>query len=593
MRKLRVLATGEKSSLPENNIRRDDRETPNQDQGGSATNAKSSALTGRRRFLGSFSGVAAAAWAAGAIGLQPLLGSRGSEVSATEIGPLLGDDRADQALEIREAAAKAERAVPIPDHPDNGDEALYPTKIGNYSKALPHNRVGEVDLNAYDSLIAALSSGQPSDFEAIPLAGQRKLVNPQAGLAFDLEGTDSHQLALAAAPALASAEAAGELVELYWMALLRDVPFTAYHRDPLARAAATELSELTDFRGPKVGHRVTTGTLFRGLTPGDLTGPYLSQFLLKTVTFGSEEIQQQIRTLLPISAGGADYLTDVNSWLLVQNGGNTGLSDRFDTTRRFVRTGRDLAQYVHVDVLFQAYFNACLILFDMGAPFNPGNPYNASNTQVGFGTFGPPHIAALLAEVATRALKAVWYQKWYVHRRLRPEEFGGRVHFTKTGVRSYPLHPDVLNADAVARVFSLNGTYLLPQAYPESCPTHPSYGAGHATVAGACVTILKAFFDESSVVPGPVVPSDDGLSLVPFTGPHSGKLTVGGELNKLAANIATGRNFAGIHYRTDYSESVKLGEAIAISILRDQRGTYNESFSGFTFTKFDGTEITV
>jgi hypothetical protein len=68
---------------------------------------------------------------------------------------------------------------------------------------------------------------------------------------------------------------------------------------------------------------------------------------------------------------------------------------------------------------------------------------------------------------------------------------------------------------------------------------------------------------------------------------------VGGELNKLAANIATARNFAGIHWRTDYTESLRLGEAVAISILRDQRATYNESFGGFTFTRFDGTTITV
>jgi hypothetical protein len=27
--------------------------------------------------------------------------------------------------------------------------------------------------------------------------------------------------------------------------------------------------------------------------------------------------------------------------------------------------------------------------------------------------------------------------------------------------------------------------------------------------------------------------------------------------------------------------------------LRDQRPTYNEPFNGFTFTKFDGTTITV
>ena len=41
---------------------------------------------------------------------------------------------------------------------------------------------------------------------------------------------------------------------------------------------------------------------------------------------------------------------------------------------------------------------------------------------------------------------------------------------------------------------------LLPVAFQEGSPMHPAYGAGHATVAGACVTILKAFFDTSSVL---------------------------------------------------------------------------------------------
>jgi hypothetical protein len=39
-------------------------------------------------------------------------------------------------------------------------------------------------------------------------------------------------------------------------------------------------------------------------------------------------------------------------------------------------------------------------------------------------------------------------------------------------------------------VFSTYGSYLLPQAYPESAYLRPAYGAGNATVAGACVTIL-------------------------------------------------------------------------------------------------------
>lgn len=70
-------------------------------------------------------------------------------------------------------------------------------------------------------------------------------------------------------------------------------------------------------------------------------------------------------------------------------------------------------------------------------------------------------------------------------------------------------------------------------------------------------------------------------------------LTVGGELNKLAANIALERDFAGVHWCSDGSEGMKLGEAVAIGLLQDYRETYNESFKGFSFTKFDGTRVII
>jgi membrane-associated phospholipid phosphatase len=385
------------------------------------------------------------------------------------------------------------------------------------------------------------------------------------------------------------------------MALLRDVAFTGYGTSTLAQAAAADLSALSDFRGPKVGGQVTPATLFRADLPGALAGPYLSQFLLKPVPLGAQFVEQRVRTVVP----AVDYMTSEEDWLDVQNGCAPSQSDQFDTTRRYVRAGRDLGQWVHVDVLFQAYFDAFLILLappdpsdaitggGIGAPPDPGNPYLGSQTQEGFGTFGWPYTAAMVAEVATRALKAQWYQKWFVHRRLRPEAFAGAIHHALVHGRGYPIHEDVLNSGGLAEVFSRYGTFFLPMAFPEGSPLHPAYGAGHATVAGACVTILKAMFDETFLVPDPVVPSADGLSLEPYTGPDAGSLTVGGELDKLAANIAFARNIAGVHWRTDGSESLLLGEAVAMSILRDQRGCYGEDFGGFTFTKFDGTVVTV
>ena len=548
----------------------------------------------RRAFL-THAGVAgAASLAAGVIGVEPLLQTERSQVQAASGA----NQRANACAKLRRDAANAGlQATPQNlQHPNNQDENLYPNKLGSYSKGLPHNDDGTVVLSAYEALVKAVNSGVPSDFDAIPLGGDRLLTNPQAGLAFDMQGPDAQALVQPPAPAFASREQAAEISENYWMALLRDVPFAQYAVNPIANAAAADLTLYgNDFKGPKSGGAVTTATLFRGRTAGDLLGPFLSQFFYQDCNFGANKIEQKITTAAP----GINYMTDFATWLAVQRGANQP-PDILDPTPRYMRNGRDIGQWVHIDVLFQAYFQAFLILAGAGAPFDDGNPYNGNPSQMGFGTFGGPHIATLLCEVSTRALKAVWYQKWFVHRRLRPEVQAARVHRTLFAGAGYPVHAEILNSfndNNRLKGYTPPGNALLPMAFPEGSPTHPAYGAGHATVAGACVTILKAWFKESTrlvdIGLDPVQPADDGLSLVPYTGSDAGDLTVGGELNKIASNVANGRNIAGVHWRSDATESLKLGEQIAIGILRDQRACYNEVFNGFDLTKFDGTTITV
>jgi len=139
----------------------------------------------------------------------------------------------------------------------------------------------------------------------------------------------------------------------------------------------------------------------------------------------------------------------------------------------------------------------------------------------------------------------------------------------------------------------------LPQAFPEGSPQHPSYAQGHASMAGACATILKAAFNGStpfaSLTGGSIVTaSEDGLSLAPYAGADAAQMTVNGEINKLASNIGTARDHAGIHWRSDYQYGLLLGEAAALSVLSDQSNDYlGENFNGFTITKFDGTTVTV
>jgi hypothetical protein len=102
------------------------------------------------------------------------------------------------------------------------------------------------------------------------------------------------------------------------------------------------------------------------------------------------------------------------------------------------------------------------------------------------------------------------------------------------------------------------------------CPQHPSYPEAHGTIAGACVTALKAFLNESFVLSNPVVASDDGQAILPYTGADASQITVAGELNKLADNVAVGRDMADVHWRSDAEQSLLLGEAVTMSILRDQ-----------------------
>ncbi|MCF2145310.1 vanadium-dependent haloperoxidase [Desmonostoc muscorum LEGE 12446] len=567
----------------------------------------------RRSFLGRV-GLFTVASAVGGILGSTVSSKKGGDIAQAE-NPFGRSGRSrfnyerfvDKAFRVRVEAARLERNIPIPPHPTNGDEERYPNKIGSDSRGLPHDARGEVKLEAYNSLTKALKTQNPDDFENIILGGTRKLVNPQGPLAISLEGINAAQIAVPPPPPLASARRAAEAVELYWQALLRDVPYSKFQNntdDPKVLAAVADLNKLSAFRGPKQNGLVTPQTLFRGSVnyvdrkdssgnstkyvtpPGVLEGPYISQFLLRTIVWGTQSVSALIRTALP----GNDFLIDFNEWLTVQNGGSSGKTINYDPINRYIVTVRDLGEYAHIGG--PTYVGASLILGSIGAPLNPGNPYVNSKTQVGSAaTFAVGHLQALLPLGTSRAIRASYWQKFYVHRILRPEAYGGLIYNNIVNKTQYPINSEVLNSQALASTFGTFGTYLLPQAYPEGAPIHSSYTGGAAVTAAVNVTLLKAFFDENYVFPNPVIPDpNDPTKVISYSG---SPLTIGGELNKLATNYAIGRGNGGIHWRSDGSAALALGEEVAISLLRDERLGYNERFQGFTFTKFDGTKVTV
>ena len=420
----------------------------------------------------------------------------------------------------------------------------------------------------------------------MPLGGARRLVNPTAARAYSLEGPDPQTPELPPAPPLASPEMAAELAELYWWSLLRDVPFQRFGTDALVAEAAADLGRMRGYTAAAGSSRLTPAKLLRGDAAGDLHGPYVSQFLLKPIPSGSLEVAQ--RHVVP--AHGDDHLAGYRKWLAMQRGGEPDRDARIDAEKRYVRNGRDLAEAVHRDYLFQPALEAALILFAYDPPpLDQANPYFRDAVEEGFVTFGRPHALDLTVRVAHAAFKACWFQKWLVHRRVRPEEIAGRLH--AKGRAGLNVHRDLERTMVADRIAARNGNWMLSQAYPEGSPLHPAYPSGHAVAAGATMTVLKAFFDESFILPDPVVPSEDGLSLERLAGVD---LTVGGELNKLASNVSIGRCAAGIHWRSDAVDGILLGEAVAIGVLADQARTLPESdFQGFSLRRFDGRHETV
>ena len=560
----------------------------------------------RRKFLGQVG----AAIAGGAVfGKAALAAAKSDNPAFSEVFAAPGpsdNHRVAQARKLRMDAANDEAHIRVPPHTTNGDEERYHDKSGSYSKGLLQDGIGLVNLAAFQSLRHAIDSGKFQDFENLIAGGTRTQNGPLAGASFALEGTDGvqfgnalcpenqiNQVVVPPAPALASADYGTELIEIYWASLLRDVAFTDYPSDPVVAQAAAELSAQPTYAGPRDGSgHVTPDLLFRGTYPGDTLGPYLSQFYLKPSYMGVQPVGQQLVTFAP----GIDFMTDATTFQQVQNGIDTGVALQFDPQLRYLHDARGLCSFTHVDVLFQTFFTAYLVLGYIGAPLNPGNPYVHSTKQNGFGTFGGPDFAATLATAARCALNNVWYQKWSVHLRHRPESGGAIVRQILTGhggtIQGHP-NSNVLNSQAVQSSFNRYGDYFLSQAFPEGSPTHPAYPTGHGTVAGACITILKFFFDGNFVVPNPVVATNDGLSLVPYTGGDAGQLTVNGELNKLANNVSFGHGIlAGIHWRSDTSSSIQLGEAVAISMLQDRAQCYAEKFT-VHLTKIDGTIATI
>src|SRR5439155_9714370 len=132
---------------------------------------------------------------------------------------------------------------------------------------------------------------------------------------------------------VASAQTAAELVEHYWGAILRDVPFSEYSTDPMVGHAVADMNNLSFVNSTannQIPRPVTRQNLFRGqFVPGDgnVLGPYISQFMVQPTYYGAQFLNQQYQTFMP----GQEFLTSVDDFQFVQNGGDIGASIGIDS----------------------------------------------------------------------------------------------------------------------------------------------------------------------------------------------------------------------------------------------------------------------
>lgn len=480
-----------------------------------------------------------------------------------------------------------------------------------------------------NDLSELLSTEMATNFSA-------KQVDPLSSLSTLLIGTYQSSLYINPPPKLSSKASASEMVELYCQAITRDVYFDDYTTN-------TTINEIVKIDGymnrsdilgnlPDYSPRgtLTTKTLFRGIGVGEQVGPYISQLLLLNVPMGSATFNQKYRCYPSKNQCLADG--DVNEWGRNKNGmvymHNTTIDTHPPvptTTTVYVHNGRSLAETVHNDPIYQFYYQAGLILASLGVGSNPHWPtYNNMNffpTGSGGGGW-----QSAISHVANEALKHAWYWKWQIYRRLRPEVYSLWIHNIKNNLvpnkDNYDISDIVLNNPVMTTNKNYNeqwpnvafkNSYTLSTTYREGSPTHPAYPSGHATIAGACCTLLKIFFHceqpwssvnmnntrINPISPIQYVQSDStGNNLIEYTDSDRSQMTIAGELNKLASNIAIGRNWAGIHYRTDAIQGILLGEQVAIAYVKDLlnsqvHNNIDQTPPQIIITSYTGKSITI
>lgn len=505
-----------------------------------------------------------------------------------------------------------------------------------FSKTCKHDpTTGFPEASDIDKLLSCVQESTPNTLslaaDSQSEENTRKFVSPHAGLSFTLSGGDPKLVGCK--PPLVSTEPKNifEMCEVYQRSLLRDVAFINWNSDPKVASAVAALNAFSS-TDRTVSYEITPETLLRGESKGlnglnaELVGPYISQMLFAKINYDNFSFDQKYINELDQN----NQITH-NGYIHVQNGGENDPIVFGDTT--FVNNLRCNSSIVHNDALFSFSQRAAITLLKNGIGLTPVDDIRTNKTKpypvANFVSVGPPDLLSTIADTCGKCLYTAFNQKWCMNMKIRPEVLASIIDLVQKGVlnKSFPGLDDLeklLNGPAAQTLSDVRtknqsvepgnldyDTYNLNCLYPEGSPCHPSYPAGHAVVVGAGITIIKAMMDTTEVdAEGTlferkwgdtglkvVIASVNGDTLEQYTNEDVSMMTINGELNKLASNIALGRDSAGVHYRCDGDCGKTVGEEIAINILRDITACYYEtesgSFQGYTLVKFNGTAVKI
>ena len=403
-----------------------------------------------------------------------------------------------------------------------------------------------------------------------------------------------------------------EMAEVYAMSLSREVNFDQWSTNATISKMIDVLNQYPDKTTAPLDpstNLITASNLFRGRGHDELLGPYISQCLICDFNYGNLRVEQKYIVETPARLPGAGFAAkNIEEYRKIATGRTLSGAAVLEQARH-INNPMVLGSIVHNDPLYQFYYNAALVCLTYGG-FTLEHEFLGTDSKTsGWTMGGSPDILANLAFVSKGALLVAWENKWG-QTRIRPEACANLVRLANNSSlrESIPGLSDLYNninltsdvgnniLNEVRSQTSDNNALLLLQ-YPEGSPTHPSFPAGHAVVAGACVTVLKCFIKTHNGTtpilwsnPQKVVTNPDGTtSLDTYTGDS---LTLVGELNKIASNVALGRDWAGVHYRADGDLGINLGEQYAIDYMINVCQSYSENLS-YSLQKYDGTFITI